>query len=92
MTHFYGTKGEIIADEQKIEIKPFLGDSTTIIPQQTGHHGGGDREIMSEFVKLVRTASPERYSAVLEAALESHRIAFLAEESRRSGQTVGGEK
>ena len=88
ITHFYGTRGEIIADEHKIEILPFLGDSTTIIPQQHGHHGGGDREIMTEFVKLVRTASPDRYSGVLEAALESHRIAFLAEESRKSGRTI----
>ena len=67
---------------------PFLGDSTTIIPQQTGHHGGGDREIMTEFVKLVRSASPERYTAILDAALGSHKIAFLAEESRKTGKTI----
>ncbi len=91
ITHFYGTRGEIIADETKIEIKPFLGDSTTIIPAQTGHHGGGDREIMTEFVRLVRSASPERYTKILEAALESHRIAFLAEESRYSGKTMNAE-
>lgn len=90
ITHFYGTRGEIIADEHKIEIMPFLGDSTTIIPSQHGHHGGGDREIMAEFVRMVRTASPERYTKILEAALESHRIAFLAEASRRTGQTMGG--
>jgi predicted dehydrogenase len=88
ITHFYGTRGEVIADEHKIEILPFLGDSTTIIPQQYGHHGGGDREIMTEFVKLVRTASPDRYSAVLDAAMESHRIAFLAEESRKTARTI----
>ena len=88
ITHFYGTRGEIIADETKIEIKPFLGDSTTIIPAQNGHHGGGDREIMTEFVKLVKTASPDRYTKILGAALESHRIAFLAEESRYSGKTM----
>ena len=88
ITHFYGTRGEIIADEQKIEIRPFIGDSTTIIPAQTGHHGGGDREIMAEFVRLVRTASPDRYPKILEWALESHRIAFIAEESRRSGKTM----
>ena len=91
ITHFYGTKGEIIADEHKIEILPFLGESTTIIPQQNGHHGGGDREIMTGFVRMVRDAKPEDYTKILEAALESHRIAFLAEESRYSGKTIGGE-
>ena len=90
VTHFYGTRGEIIADEKKIEILPFIGDSTTIVPAQHGHHGGGDREIMTEFVKLVRDASPERYTKILDAALESHRIAFLAEESRYSGKTMDG--
>ena len=91
ITHFYGTRGEIIADERKIDILPFLGESTTIIPQQNGHHGGGDREIMTEFVRMVRDAKPEDYTKILEAALESHRIAFLAEESRYSGKTIGGE-
>lgn len=90
VTHFYGTRGEIIADEKKIEILPFIGDSTTIVPAQHGHHGGGDREIMAEFVKLVREASPERYTKILDAALESHRIAFLAEESRYTGKTMDG--
>lgn len=88
ITHFYGTKGEICADETRIRIMPFLGDSTTLYPTQHGHHGGGDREIMTEFVKLVRDASPERYAKVLDAALESHRIAFLAEESRYTGRTM----
>ena len=83
-----GSKQVLVKVGDKIEILPFLGDSTTIIPQQHGHHGGGDREIMTEFVKLVRTASPERYSAVLDAALESHRIAFLAEESRKTARTI----
>ena len=89
ITHFYGTRGEIIADEKKIEIMPFLGESTTIIPQQNGHHGGGDREIMTEFVKMIREGSPEDFTKVLEAALESHRIAFLAEESRYTAKTMG---
>ena len=88
VTHFYGTRGEVVADEKSIQIMPFIGDSTTIIPAQNGHHGGGDREIMTEFVKLVRDASPERYSKVLDAALESHKIAFLAEESRHAGKTI----
>jgi predicted dehydrogenase len=90
VTHFYGTTGEIIADETKIEILPFLGDSTTIIPAQVGHHGGGDREIMTEFVKLIRQDTSEHFSRILDAALESHRIAFLAEESRYTGKTIDG--
>lgn len=88
ITRFYGTRGEIVADECKIEVKPFVGAPVTIEPEQHGRHGGGDREIMAAFVKLVRGASPERYGKILSSALESHRIAFLAEASRATGQTI----
>lgn len=88
ITHFYGTKGEIIADEHKIEVRPFIGDVQVIEPQSNGHHGGGDREIMTEFIQLVRTAKPAWYSAIFKASLESHRLAFAAERSRLTGTTV----
>lgn len=88
ITHFFGTRGEIVADETKIEIRPFIGEDTVVVPEQDGPHGGGDREIMSAFVRLVLNASPERYAKILESELESHRMAFLAEESRRTGRTV----
>lgn len=84
VTHFYGTRGEIVADGETIEVRPFVGGSCTIRPEQHGAHGGGDREIMASFARLVRKASPERYAALLDAALESHRIAFLAESSRQT--------
>ena len=67
---------------------PFLGETQVIEPEQSGHHGGGDTMIMAEFAKLVRTASPARYSALLDDVMESHRIAFLAEVSRRTGKTM----
>lgn len=84
LTRFYGTRGEIVADGEKISITPFIGEPRTITPRQEGRHGGGDREIMAEFARLAKSASSERYAALLDAALTSHRIAFLAEESRKS--------
>ena len=89
--HFYGTRGEIVVDDEKIVVIPFLGDARRIEPEQHGHHGGGDREIMTSFVELVReNPSPERCTAILDEALESHRLAFLAEESRYTGRTMDG--
>ena len=83
-THFYGTRGEIAADGETIEIRPFGGEPQVIVPAQHGNHGGGDREIMSAFARLVATASPARYAGFLEAALVSHRLAFRAEKERKS--------
>ena len=88
LTHIYGTRGEIYADEQTIRVQPFLGEPTVITPEQDGNHGGGDREIMAEFVRLIRSASPDRYAKILDGALESHRLAFLAEDSRRHGKMI----
>lgn len=84
ITHFYGTRGEIAADGETIEIMPFVGgERRKFAPEQHGAHGGGDREIMAEFARLAKTASADRFSAILDAALESHKLAFAAEASRR---------
>ena len=40
---------------------PNCGGLPRGVPRQHRHHGVRDREIMPEFVRLVRTASPERY-------------------------------
>ncbi len=86
-THFYGTRGVIICDgEDLIQVKPFVGKTKAVYvtpDRDDGRHGGGDREIMAEFVRLARTASPERYQALLDAALESHFLAFEAERARK---------
>lgn len=86
-THFYGTRGVIVCDgEDIIKIKPFVGDDSIVhaMPEQANaHHGGGDREIMAEFYRLATTASPERFAAILEAELESHKLAFDAESVRK---------
>ena len=91
ITHFYGTRGEIIADgEDSIDVRPFVGENRIVAPDLGcgGAHGGGDREIMTQFVRLIRSASQDRYPKMMEWTLESHRLAFLAEESRRSGKTM----
>lgn len=85
LTHFYGTRGVIVCDgEGSIQVKPFVGEESEIIvePAQSGAHGGGDREIMAEFHRLATSASPVRFAAILDAALESHKLAFDAENSR----------
>ncbi len=88
LTHFFGTRGEILADEKTIEIKPFFGAPRTLALPHLAHHGGGDSAIMAAFVKLVKSGTPARFSAILDDALVSHRLAFLAEQSRYTGQTI----
>jgi predicted dehydrogenase len=56
------------------------------IPTATGGHGGGDSRLIETFVESVRTGAPVTTSAM--ASLESHRLAFAAEEARLTGRTI----
>ena len=49
-------------------------------------HGGGDAALMAGFVAAVRGEQPPLTSA--EESLESHLLAFAAEEARLSGTVV----
>lgn len=49
-------------------------------------HGGGDQGIMSDFVRVLRGEIPPLTSA--RASLESHLLAFAAEEARLNGTVV----
>ena len=88
-TRFFGSRGEILADGRTIEIRPFSGENRTIEPDGTMlHHGGGDCAIMSSFANFINTASPSLANSLFDSSLESHRLAFLAEESRKSGRVI----
>ncbi|MEK3984231.1 Gfo/Idh/MocA family oxidoreductase [Paenibacillus sp. FSL K6-3166] len=82
-----GTKGEIRGDLLSgcIDLFEFSSGTQSIIhtPTSDGGHQGGDDGIMQQFLSDLRN---ERYMNTLtsaEASLESHLMAFAAEESRR---------
>jgi predicted dehydrogenase len=82
-----GTKGEIRGDLLSgcIDLFEFSSGTQSIIhtPTSDGGHQGGDDGIMRQFLSDLRN---ERYMNTLtsaEASLESHLMAFAAEESRR---------
>ncbi|UJP09646.1 Gfo/Idh/MocA family oxidoreductase [Microbacterium sp. KUDC0406] len=51
-------------------------------------HGGGDAGLMSEFVDAVRLGTVGTGELSFETALDSHLMAFSAEESRLSGRPI----
>jgi predicted dehydrogenase len=55
--------------------------------QIAGGHGGGDTGLMNEFVAAVRTPGREVISSA-RASLQSHLLAFAAEEARSTGQVI----
>ena len=91
---FMGTKGEIRAsmDGNVIEVTEFgpgvMTGTTqvyTVKPGLTGH-SGGDEGIMEEFVSILQGRRSN--ANTIAQSVHSHIMAFAAEESRLTGQTV----
>jgi len=85
------TRGEIVFDGENLEVCRFDGN-----PVETGvplsyrlpnrsRHDGGDFNLVSELIRIIRRDDPEEIRQTTEEALQSHLICFAAEESRLSG-------
>jgi predicted dehydrogenase len=91
-TRIFGTRGELRCDGASVEVYDFLTRTTTRhdVPgggSLTGH-GGGDDGVIADFVAAVEAGDPALVPTTPRHTLESHRIAFAAETSRREGRTV----
>ncbi|OCT15717.1 oxidoreductase [Paenibacillus pectinilyticus] len=88
-----GTKGEIRAAMEKDEIEIHRFDTgfkeTITLNKSDGHigHGGGDGGIVKDFLKLLRTDASSSLTSA-EVSLQSHLMAFAAENSRLTKQVV----
>lgn len=86
-THCYGTKGEIYLDEQRktIEISIFGQKKTTThfaeLSNDFSGHGGGDNEMMREFVECMHSSTKKMTSSI-DLSVDSHILAFASEYSR----------
>ncbi|MCB0116401.1 MAG: hypothetical protein KDD84_20025, partial [Caldilineaceae bacterium] len=56
------------------------------IPAATSGHGGGDFGTMSSFLRVLR--GEEKALTDVRTSLESHLLAFAAEDARLSGQMI----
>ena len=63
------------------------GQVERIVPKAGSGHGGGDEKLMETFVQAMRGEGPGLLNSASEA-LESHLMAFAAEESRVDGGVV----
>lgn len=87
-----GTLGQIRADMDKnvIEVTNFSTRKTETINLETdaAGHGGGDTNIMRDFVRQVRSDGKEKGLTSAKASVQSHLIAFAAEKSRLECRTI----
>ncbi len=86
-----GTKGQIMADLEKNEIRLHLfGEDERTVPVTAGEdgfgHGGGDFGAVQNFVRLINGEGDNLTSA--HASLQSHLMCFAAEKSRREHRSI----
>ena len=89
-TSFYGTKGELFFDESQNILKVILYNDniteyklTDIAKDLRGHGGGDVNMVHALYDKLTNENSVVETS--LEASVESHKLAYFAEVSRKNG-------
>ena len=88
-TEILGTHGSLTGDGQTIVHMDFLTRAVTRHRiEAEGSHMGGDDAMLGEFFTAVAQGRPDLISTSPEVSLDSHLMAFLAEESRLSGQVL----
>lgn len=89
-----GTRGEIRANDlmQEVEVQLFGQDSKEIFKcKPVGGHGGGDYGLMADFVRLIQSGKNDALTSA-DISVESHVMAFAAENSRVNGVSVNLEE
>lgn len=78
----------VFGRHQTIEVTDHHGGATerVLVPPADGGHGGGDWGAVRAFIRAVRTGEPPATTAA--HSLESHLLAFAAEEARVEHSTV----
>jgi predicted dehydrogenase len=88
---FQGTRATLMGEtlERSMTIHDHLTARQDVlhVGKTTGGHGGGDDGLISAFIQSVQTGHQDPASTG-RVALESHLMAFAAEESRLTGQPV----
>jgi hypothetical protein len=88
-----GTKGDAVGDENTLTVFDFssrqqtVWDASAAVQVQSGH-GGGDYGLAHDFILAVSRQDSSLLTSTIQESMESHLIAFKAEESRLSGKTV----
>lgn len=88
----HGTEGELRADVETntIDLHRFADgvEQKTVIPTQTGGHGGADDQLIRKFIAAIRENNPSLITTGTDVSLASHRIVFAAEQARRENRMV----
>ena len=90
-THISLTKGEIDGDENRLRVRRFRGAEELVYDfsglAHQPFHAGADLAIIADFIDAIRTGRHDLVTSI-ERSVESHRICFEAERSRKEQRTI----
>lgn len=81
-TRIMGSKGDISGDMEMFVMTDFKTKKQTKWKLKTDAHGGGDLNLVKDWVQAVYQQNKDLLSSTIEVSVESHLMAFGAERSR----------
>lgn len=84
-TRIMGSHGDIVGDMRQFEHTDFLTGKKTRWEMSTDGHGGGDWNLLADWIQAVATQDKSILSSSIDASVESHIMGFTAEKSRVKG-------
>jgi len=94
-TKIFGTRGYLEGDGQTITVHDFLTDTGRVIDASGGGgasaadgHGGADEELVRAFLHAVARDDDTVVLSSARTSLDTHRIVWAAERSRRDGVVI----
>jgi predicted dehydrogenase len=84
-TRVMGSMGDIVGDMDTFTVTDFRTGKKTVYDSSTGDgHGGGDWRLVRDWLQAVSQHNPALLTSTIDASIESHVMAFMAEKSRKS--------
>jgi predicted dehydrogenase len=89
-TRIMGSMGDIVGDEEDLYVSNFkTGETARWNTRENSDissgHGGGDFGLVHDLIQAVSQNDPGLLTSTIDASMESHLMAFRAEESRHNG-------
>jgi predicted dehydrogenase len=81
-TRIMGSAGDIVGDMETFILTDFKTRKQTKWKLKTDPHGGGDYNLVRDWLQAVAQQNKELLSSSIEVSVESHLVAFGAERSR----------
>ncbi|MEZ4888100.1 MAG: Gfo/Idh/MocA family oxidoreductase [Chitinophagales bacterium] len=84
-TRIMGSHGDIVGDMSQFVHTDFLTGEKTEWKMETDGHGGGDWNLIADWVQAVSKQNASLLTSGIDASVESHVMGFVAEKSRLAG-------